>query len=147
MALMLSLALPFSAARADGFLAAGLGVSDAKFSFGGAAMIVLSGSLDGGALVLNPSLEADVLSFGNPIEPVLDVGLGLVYWRGLFLASYTGLKAHALINITDLNRSRFGLGGYLAFFLIPVAFQVETVLYTDGGVTVRLMLYWFFKAI
>jgi hypothetical protein len=152
--LMLCSILSFGAARADGFLAAGLGVADAKFSFGGAAMIVLNGSLDEGAIMVNPSLELQAFRFipvpADALEPsgtVLDVAVGAVYWRGAFLAWHAGLKAHALIDLVDINRTRFAIGVPIGFFLIPYAVQLEPMIDTRGAFMFRAVLYWFFTAI
>jgi hypothetical protein len=145
--------LTLGVARANGFLSAGLGLVDTRFSFGATAWVVLDGSLDRGAVLLNPSLEFQTLPLALPEDvpipfgPTLDVGFGATYWRGLYTAWHVGFKVHALIDLNDINRTRFAVGVPFGFFIIPIAVQLEPMIDTRGVVMLRFMVSWFFTAI
>lgn len=142
-------------ARADGFLSAGLGVADTKFTFGVAAWFVLDGALDNGAWMITPSLEwqafrlvpvaAGVTDY--PAGSTLDLAVGAVYWRGLYTAWHVGLKAHVLFDFDNGNKIRFAMGLPIGYFLIPIAAQLEPMIDTRGAVMFRFVLSWFFMAI
>ncbi len=147
--------LTLNVARADGFLSAGLGVADTKFTFGASAWFVLDGSLDAGAWMITPSLEWQAFRLiaipigvtDYPSGSTLDLAVGGVYWRGLFTGWHVGLKAHALLDFDNGNRLRFAVGVPFGFFIIPFAAQLEPMIDTRGAVMLRFMVSWFFTAI